>query len=100
MNGPVPALNGFKVKSAPAASTTFLLTIIPARSTSAPRSDLLAPFLDTLAALLSECRKKRAALAHDLSARGPRRDRARDGGARWVRRVRGSHRVRRREHAA
>ena len=38
MNGPVPALNGLRVKSAPTASTTFRETIIPARSTSAPRS--------------------------------------------------------------
>ena len=44
MNGPVPALNGFSVKSAPMASTTFWLTIMPARSTSAPRSGENADF--------------------------------------------------------
>jgi hypothetical protein len=38
MNGPVPALNGLRVKSAPADCTTAFETIMPARSTSAPRS--------------------------------------------------------------
>ena len=38
MNGPVPALNGLSVKSAPMASTTLRETIMPARSTSAPSS--------------------------------------------------------------
>ena len=44
MNGPVPALNGFSVKSAPTAVCTAFETIIPARSTSAPRSGAKALF--------------------------------------------------------
>src|SRR2546423_14932615 len=44
MNGPVPAWNGLSVKSAPTASTTLRETIIPARSTSAPRSGANADF--------------------------------------------------------
>ena len=44
MNGPVPALNGLSVKSAPIASTTFCETIMPARSTRAARSGANAFF--------------------------------------------------------
>src|SRR2546430_5271634 len=37
LNGPLPAPTGFRVKSAPPASTAFCESIIPARSTSVDR---------------------------------------------------------------
>src|SRR5207245_5716964 len=52
-----------------------------------PVDDLLAALLDALAALLSECWKKRPALAHDLAPRGTCRHGARRPRPGRVRRI-------------